>query len=135
MAERLQGLLQSQQELATLEERNRLARDLHDTVKQHIFATQMQCAPPVTCWKKTPRPPAGTWKRPRLIRSAQQELGHTISELRPAALDGKGLAEAVTNTCKTGRSARTSRPSYSYRTSAAAPDSEQPCFDPPGGAS
>lgn len=42
MAEQLQNLLYTRHELATLEERNRLARDLHDSVKQQIFATGMQ---------------------------------------------------------------------------------------------
>ncbi|HCI80989.1 MAG TPA: hypothetical protein DHW02_15015, partial [Ktedonobacter sp.] len=42
MAEQLRNLLQARQELATLEERNRLARDLHDSVKQQIFAVGMQ---------------------------------------------------------------------------------------------
>ena len=42
MAERVQALLHTQQELTLLEERNRLARELHDTVKQETFATLMQ---------------------------------------------------------------------------------------------
>ena len=42
MAERIQDLLRTQQELAMLEERNRLARELHDTVKQQNFASLMQ---------------------------------------------------------------------------------------------
>src|SRR5579863_8865301 len=42
MARQLQNLLQTRQKLATLEERNRLARDLHDSVKQQIFAVVMQ---------------------------------------------------------------------------------------------
>ena len=42
MAGQLQNLLQSRQKLVLLEERNRLARDLHDSVKQQIFAVSMQ---------------------------------------------------------------------------------------------
>ena len=42
MAEQLQNLLQARQKIATLEERNRLARDLHDSVKQQVFAVSMQ---------------------------------------------------------------------------------------------
>lgn len=46
LAERLdqiaRALLSARQELATLEERNRLALDLHDSVKQQAFATAMQ---------------------------------------------------------------------------------------------
>ncbi len=42
MAEQLQHLLQVRQKLATLEERNRLARDLHDSVKQQVFSVALQ---------------------------------------------------------------------------------------------
>ena len=46
MVQELQTLLETRQELAALEERNRLARDLHDSVKQQVFATAMQTGPP-----------------------------------------------------------------------------------------
>jgi NarL family two-component system sensor histidine kinase LiaS len=42
MAEQLQHLLHSRQQLAMLEERNRLARDLHDSVKQQAFGLAAQ---------------------------------------------------------------------------------------------
>jgi signal transduction histidine kinase len=41
MAEQLQNVLKTKQDLATLEERNRLGRDLHDRVEQLVFATMM----------------------------------------------------------------------------------------------
>jgi NarL family two-component system sensor histidine kinase LiaS len=42
MAEQLQHLLRTREQLATLDERNRLARDLHDSVKQQVFAVALQ---------------------------------------------------------------------------------------------
>ena len=42
MAEQLHTLLHTRDELARVEERNRLARDLHDTVKQQTYAARMQ---------------------------------------------------------------------------------------------
>jgi NarL family two-component system sensor histidine kinase LiaS len=42
MAEQLQNLLHTRQEVAILEERNRLARDLHDSVKQKAFGLAAQ---------------------------------------------------------------------------------------------
>lgn len=42
MARGLSDLIALRQDVATLEERNRLARDLHDTVKQQVFAVAMQ---------------------------------------------------------------------------------------------
>src|SRR5215203_5703227 len=44
MAGQLENLLESRGELATLEARNHFARDLHDSVKQQIFATSLQIA-------------------------------------------------------------------------------------------
>src|SRR5262249_43149318 len=44
MALDLKELMQSRAQLATLAERQRLARDLHDTVKQQAFALNMQLA-------------------------------------------------------------------------------------------
>jgi signal transduction histidine kinase len=41
MAEQLQNVLKTKQDLATQEERNRLGRDLHDRVEQLVFATMM----------------------------------------------------------------------------------------------
>ncbi len=42
MAGQLQTLLHTRDELTRVEERNRLARDLHDTVKQQTYAARMQ---------------------------------------------------------------------------------------------
>lgn len=42
MACELMGLMQSRAELASLQERQRIARDLHDTVKQKAFALNLQ---------------------------------------------------------------------------------------------
>ncbi|MDD5369897.1 MAG: histidine kinase [Anaerolineaceae bacterium] len=96
MAERVQTLLQSQQELATMEERNRLARDLHDTVKQQTFATLMQ----VRAAKNTLNQDAESARQhldeaEGLLKTSQQELGFMIAELHPAALEGQGLAAAL----------------------------------------
>jgi len=42
MTEQLQTLIQTNDELARVEERNRLARELHDTIKQQTYAGRMQ---------------------------------------------------------------------------------------------
>jgi two-component system, NarL family, sensor histidine kinase LiaS len=96
MAERVQSLLQTQHELALLEERNRLARELHDTVKQQTFATLMQVRAARNLLESDPQT-AGQHleEAENLIKTSQQELSSMISELRPAALEGQGLAEAL----------------------------------------
>ncbi len=96
MAERVQALLHTQQELAALEERGRLARDLHDTVKQHNFATLMQVRAARNLLESDPTGAAQRLVEAEdLLRTSQQELGLLIDELRPAALEGRGLAAAV----------------------------------------
>lgn len=42
MADSFEGVIRTEQELAAAQERNRLARDLHDTAKQRAFALNLQ---------------------------------------------------------------------------------------------
>ncbi len=98
MAERVQLLLQTQQALAALQERNRLARDLHDTVKQQSFATLMQVRAARNLLAQSAEGPGADRhlaEAESLLKTSQQELGRLIAELRPAALDGQGLAGAL----------------------------------------
>jgi two-component system, NarL family, sensor histidine kinase LiaS len=96
MAEQLQTLLQTHDELARLEERNRLARDLHDTVKQQTYATRMQLTAAKNLLGSDTAAAAGHLDTAlQLNRDTQQELKLIIDELRPAALEGKGLAQAM----------------------------------------
>lgn len=96
MAERTQNLLQSQQELGLLEERNRLARDLHDTVKQQNFATLMQLRAAKNRLETEPAEALEAIEQAEgLVKAAQQDLGMIIAELRPAMLEGQGLAGAL----------------------------------------
>jgi NarL family two-component system sensor histidine kinase LiaS len=93
MAEQLHTLLATREELATIEERNRLARDLHDSIKQNVFATALLVGaarshlPPDTL-------PAQTYlaEAEALAEQTRQELTALIRELRPARLEDKGLA-------------------------------------------
>ena len=96
MAEQLQNLLQARQKLATLEERNRLARDLHDSVKQQIFAVAMQIgATKVLLKRDVNAAEVRLNEAQKLVNQAQQELTSLIRELRPVGLEGKGLVAAL----------------------------------------
>ncbi len=96
MAIQLQNLLQTRHGLATLEERNRLARDLHDSVKQQVFATAMQVGAAKALIDQNPAAAKEhILEAEQLVRQAQQELTGLIKELRPAALAGQGLAGAL----------------------------------------
>lgn len=96
MAEELQILLETRQQLATLEERNRLARDLHDSVKQQVFSLALQ----VGALKVLLRRDIDAAERrlneiAHVVHLAQEELTSLIHELRPVALEGKNLASAI----------------------------------------
>jgi NarL family two-component system sensor histidine kinase LiaS len=96
MALQVQDLLRMRQELATSEERNRLARDLHDSVKQQAFATTMTLGTAKTLREQAPE---AAWEKVAeaedLSYEVQQELANLIHELRPIELQGKGLAAAL----------------------------------------
>jgi signal transduction histidine kinase len=83
-------------DLAVAEERNRLARDLHDSVKQQVFATTMQLGAARVLLERDPHPVlAQVVEAEQLVKQAGAELSLLIHELRPAALGDKGLAEAL----------------------------------------
>ena len=81
MALELKALLRSRAQLATLAERQRLARDLHDTVKQKAFALNLQLA---GARRQLGDHPASerVAQAERLSQQIQQELAHILDELR-----------------------------------------------------
>lgn len=83
-------------ELAIAEERNRLARDLHDSVKQQVFAVMMQLgAARVLLGAEAHPAREPVVEAERLAQQAGAELSLLIHELRPAALGARGLAEVL----------------------------------------
>ena len=96
MAGQLENLLETQGELATLEARNSIARDLHDSVKQQVFATSLQIAA-ARAMVEQDREAAESHlgRADELVRLAQKELNVLIHQMRPATLEGKGLSAAL----------------------------------------
>ena len=100
MAEQLQNLLEARQKLATLEERNRLARDLHDSVKQQIFAVSMQIGATKVLLKRDIDAAEGRLNEAeKLVHQAQQELTSLIRELRPCGARGQGTRCCAARAC------------------------------------
>jgi two-component system, NarL family, sensor histidine kinase LiaS len=96
MANKISNLMQDKQTLAQMKERNRIAQELHDTVKQQSFATLMQVRAARNLLDSDPSAAKKSLlEAETLIKASQQELGLMISELRPPALEGKGLIEAL----------------------------------------
>jgi signal transduction histidine kinase len=84
------------QELAITEERNRLAREMHDSVKQQVFAAIMQLgAARAVIDHDVPSAKSHLMEAEQLAGQARNELTSLINELRPVALEGKGLAAAL----------------------------------------
>jgi signal transduction histidine kinase len=81
MALQLKDLLRSRAQLATLAERQRLARDLHDTVKQQAFALNLQLA---TLRRQLGEHPQATHivQAEALSGQIQHELAQLLDELR-----------------------------------------------------
>lgn len=96
MAEQLENLLDRRQEISVLEERNRLARDLHDSVKQQAFAASAQMGAAKAHFERNPEQAYSHLQEAELlVGKVRQELTDLIQELRPVEMKGKGLIQAV----------------------------------------
>jgi NarL family two-component system sensor histidine kinase LiaS len=83
-------------EAAVLEERKRLARDLHDTVSQQLFAIHM-CASSLSKLQQVDRERAESVMEQLVQMSnlAQKQMRNFIAQLRPMELEGRTLDEAL----------------------------------------
>jgi signal transduction histidine kinase len=99
MAEQLQRLLRDRQQLAVVEERNRLARDLHDSVKQQMFALTMLVGSAQLEVEDQSEAQRILAEAERVASNAQQEMTALIQALRPVALTNKELGAALRELC------------------------------------
>jgi signal transduction histidine kinase len=84
-------LYERNRELTVIEERARLARELHDAVAQKLFSLRLTAAAALSA-----ADPAPELERVQtLAKEALAELREVIFELRPAELEGDGLAESL----------------------------------------
>jgi signal transduction histidine kinase len=88
-------------EAAAQQERNRLARDLHDSIKQQIFSVNVAAATAQTRWESDP---AGAQRALEDVRGsareAMAEMEAMLQHLRPAPLENVGLIEALRKQCE-----------------------------------
>jgi len=82
MALELKALMRSRAQLATVAERQRLARDLHDTVKQQAFALNLQLAALRRQLVADPVVAERVGQAERLSQQMQKELAQILDELR-----------------------------------------------------
>jgi signal transduction histidine kinase len=89
-------LLERSRELSIVEERNRLARELHDAVNQKLFALVLTAESASTLLERDAGAAAGQVTRlGELAQEALEELRGLIFELRPASLEEEGLAATL----------------------------------------
>lgn len=96
LADRNAQLAEQAAQLAAVEERNRLARELHDSVSQELFSLTMLAA--AARRSIDARPELAAARLAEIEESARRALEETrslIFALRPAALDGRGVAPAL----------------------------------------
>jgi NarL family two-component system sensor histidine kinase LiaS len=96
MAEQLQQFLKRSQEMAVSEERNRLARDLHDSAKQEALAASFHLGTALTLFESDPDSAKNHLvEADTLVDSVRGELTDLIHELRPQSMNGKSFDETV----------------------------------------
>ena len=89
-------LLERSRELSIVEERNRLARELHDSVSQKLFGLVLGAESAGTLLDRDPEAAAEQVARiGELAQEALGELRGLIFELRPASLEDEGLAATL----------------------------------------
>ena len=88
----IETLFEQTKELAIIEERNRLARDLHDSAKQKAFAALAQLGAVRSMMKSEPSKAKSHLSEVEdLVYEVIQELTFLIQEMYPMALKEKGL--------------------------------------------
>jgi len=85
--------------LAVVEERNRLARELHDSVKQHLFSLAMTASGFRARFDALEDAPPDLIEVAQEIetaaQTAQREMTRLIKDLKPDSLQEQGLADAL----------------------------------------
>lgn len=88
-------------EAASLEERHRLARDLHDSIKQQVFVIQTAAATAQTRFDEDPDGARSALDQVRAAgREAMAEMDAMLDQLRANALENTGLVEALKRHCE-----------------------------------
>ena len=83
-------------ELSIVEERNRLARELHDSVTQRLFGVALAAESASTLLPRDREAASAELRRvSELARGAMEELRAVVFELRPGSLEAEGLATVL----------------------------------------
>jgi signal transduction histidine kinase len=110
LASLAEGAILSEQQIAlvALEERNRLARDLHDSVTQVLFTATLLTEILPQIWRRDPQQGMETLEKLRLLtRGALAEMRTMLIELRPSSVVNTPLSQLLAQlteaiTCRSG---------------------------------
>jgi signal transduction histidine kinase len=83
------AMIESSQQLAVLEERRKIARDLHDSVTQILFSLNLMSQ---SISSDAPVPGETVEKLQSLSRRGLQEMRSLLEELRPVSIDAKPMS-------------------------------------------
>ncbi|HEY9596544.1 MAG TPA: sensor histidine kinase [Cyanophyceae cyanobacterium] len=83
---------------ATLQERNRIARDIHDSLGHSLTALNLQLETALKLWSSDPTRAAPFLKQAKQLGSqALQEVRQSVSTLRSDPMQGRSLEKAITS--------------------------------------
>jgi signal transduction histidine kinase len=84
------------EELATLEERNRIARDIHDSLGHALVALNIQMETALTLWRDDPEKAYGFLVEAKQLGSnALKAVRQSVSDMRSDPLQGRVLEDAI----------------------------------------
>lgn len=96
LAEEKTELSQTARTAAIIEERQRLARDLHDVVSQQLFALSMMSSASLKVFEQNPEKARKQLEQiSEIAVKAQGEMRALLLHLRPVQLSGESLCEGI----------------------------------------
>jgi signal transduction histidine kinase len=100
MAERLEGAMTTQRQLASADERARIARELHDAISQDLFSLRLLAG-----GLRKALPPGSPLRlqaqtMEQTATQTMHEMQALLLELRPVALQDAGLVPALEELCR-----------------------------------
>jgi signal transduction histidine kinase len=93
--------LEKIRESAAQQERNRIARDLHDSIKQQLFSIKLSSAAAEERWESDPPGARSALADVRRnVHAAMVEMQAMLAQLRPEPVATVGLVEALREQCE-----------------------------------
>ena len=100
---------------ATVHERNRIAREIHDSVGHALTAQSIQLHNAIAFWQSDPtKAYQFLLESQGLVNTALKDIRHSVSTLRSDPLQGKKLDTAILLLCKNFASRSKVMPNFSF---------------------